>query len=60
MNPDDDNHWDDEVWGMADGQRDPSASPPPGYLEAKRNWLLKRLRKLNVEFHQTFSPDETF
>lgn len=60
MNPDDDDNWDDEVWGMADGRLDPSASFPPGYIEAKRNWLSKRLRQLIVEVKQTFSPDDTF
>ena len=57
---DDDDHWDDAAWGMAEGQRDPWASFPPGYLEAKKAWLIARMRRMAQEVCKVFPPDACF
>jgi len=60
MTQPDDAVWDEGMWGMAEGQRDPSASLPPGYLDAKMAWLLTRLRRQAQEVLQTIPPDVRF
>lgn len=56
----DDDVWDDAAWGMGDPRRDPTKMLPPGYLEAKKAWLLKRAEKQQATVRLAFGPDDAF